>query len=660
MRFLLAVLMLLNCPEFVGLNRKLLKYLVFIPAIFLLACEHTEYIDSMEYIRETEPNEATFQALEIVEGSAYAGEIAKPKGKTSDTDLYKIWLPSGTLITLEFESREEKFEPYVGHTDNLGNYSYAIFEPLGKHRSTFVTTADGWQYFEIGDKRNTGDGKKFGGFKYYFRVVSKHICDADDYEKIELNSDVARTFSQNGVHVDILDIKLEKNDLYQFDIESKNMLSDKFSFIMNCGSREIAAGNDDEDYYGNKLDPLIYTRLEKNLRYLFVTGGIVLDLSEKQVEKFTVSMKRQPKSKELEPNDTYNYANVTDSPIVSGYLDKEKKNIVGETGDDEDWFRFDVEKGDILSIRIEPENPQPFIAEMWASSYGVTGSGLIALRASMLSGNEDHVMNMFSPFNGQIYLDLIGSDIPYKLEIKRDNTLKSLNSGEGDLEIELPDCGWKFYKWNFSEDSDFAEITLSVPGNFAGLYIFDKDYMPYANPEFLESTKFFIRKYEKTESLVLGLYIGECEQNSGQKLNLSVTETVNPPEKWNHGTDKNPVKISAGKGYQGYFDTDSDFYENFFEFTADRDGTAYILTFPDRASTAFDIDTVVTLLQNGEIADSSDDMMQTIHFNKYSFVSHEVRKGETYTVKVTPFMSESSNISAMNIKGSYILDLYLK
>ena len=320
MAFLVAELIVLDCNS--------LKYSFFLLITLFIACEHTKYIDSMEYIIETEPNEATFQALEIVEGSAYAGKIAKPKGNTADTDLYKIWFPSGTLITFEFESREEKFEPYIGHTDHLGNYSYAIFEPLGKHRSTFVTTADGWQYFEIGDKRNRGDGKKFGGFKYYFRVISKHICDADDYEKIESNSLVTRTFSQNGRHIDILEIKLEKNDLYQFDIDSKNMLSDKFSFIMNCGSREIVAGNDDEDYYSNKLDPLIYTRLEKNLRYLFVTGRIVLDLSEKQVEKFTVSVKQQQKSKELEPNDTYNYANIIDSPIVSGYLDKEKKNIV--------------------------------------------------------------------------------------------------------------------------------------------------------------------------------------------------------------------------------------------------------------------------------------------------------------------------------------------
>ena len=614
----------------------------------------------MEYVVEAEPNGSTFEALEIEEGKAYSGEIAKPKNDEADTDLYKIWLPSGTLITFEFESREENFEPYIGHTDNLGNYSFAVFKVPGKRRATFVTTADGWHYFEIGDKRNTGEEKKVGGFKYYFRVISSYICNAEDYEKIQPNSTLERKFLQNVEHIDILEVKFDENGYYQFDIDSENLLSDKFSFLMNCGSREIMAGNDDEDYYSNKIDPLIYTRLEKNLRYLFVTGRILLDLDETETENFTVSMKKQPESEELEPNDTFNYANIVDSDNVSGYLDKEKKNILGEESDDEDWFRFEVEKGDILSFKITPANPDPFIAEIWASSYNITGSGLVELRGSVLSGDETHTVNMLSPFNGEIYLDLWGNDIPYFFEISKTNETETFDSAEGILETELPDCGWKFYKWNFNEDADLAEITLSVPGNLAGLYIFGSNYLPFAIPDPEETARFFVRKYEITENLIFGLYIGECEQNSGEKLTLSVAETTSEPEKWTRGTDKTPVKIAANGAYQGFFDTDSSFYENFFEFTAENDGTVYISTAPDRASTAFDIDTVMTLMHGEEILASSDDMIQTIHFNKYSFISHEVKAKETYTLKITPFMSESSNIDAMNLKGYYILDLYLK
>lgn len=620
----------------------------------------------MDYIRETEPNESTFDAFEITEGNAYAGEIAKPADDTADTDLYKIWLPSGTLVTFEFESRSADFEPYIGHTDNMGFYSFAVFQPLGKQHPAFVTTADGWQYFEIGDKRNTGNEKKTGGFKYWFRVISSHVCSADNYENIESDSTLDRKFSQNGNHIDILEIESDGNGFYQFDIETENMLSDKFSFIMNCGSREIIMGNDDEDYYSNKIDPLIYTRLEKNLRYLIVTGRRLLDLDEIRTENFTLSMKKQPGSEELEPNDTFNYANIIGSDTVSGYLDKEKKNILGEESDDEDWFRFEVEKGDILSFKITPENPLPFIAEIWASSYNITGNGLIALRASMLSGTEKHNINMISPFNGQMYLDLLGSDVPYSLEITRSNELEALDPESGMLETELPDCGWKFYKWNFGEDINLAEITLSIPDNLAGLYVFGSDYLPFAMPDPAETTRFFVRKYEMTESLLLGLYIGECEQNSGEKLTLSVTGTTSEPEKWTHGTKKDPVEISAGMAYQGFFDTNSDFYENFFEFTAEKDGTLYILTYPDRETTAFDIDTVVTLLQNDPDSsspfevDTSDDMITTLHFNKYSFITRQVKKGEKYTIKITPFMSESSNIEAMNLKGYYILDLYLK
>ena len=68
----------------------------------------------------------------------------------------------------------------------------------------------------------------------------------------------------------------------------------------------------------------------------------------------------------------------------------------------------------------------------------------------------------------------------------------------------------------------------------------------------------------------------------------------------------------------------------------------------------------MTLMRGEEVVSSSDDMIPTLHFNKYSFIAREVKAGETYTVKIMPFMSESSNISAMNLKGYYILDLYLK
>ena len=638
---------------------KFLKYFGFLLFLPLFSgCEHTKYVDSAEYIYEVEPNE--FPAFEISEGNIYAAEIAKPKRNSEDTDIFKIWLPSGTLVTFEFESSEKNFEPYIGHSDNLGNYSFAVFKVPGKRRATFVTTADGWQYFEIGDKRNLGEEKKVGGFKYWFRVITSHICDADGYKKIELNSTVERVFSQSGRHVDILEPVFEKSAYYQVNVDSKNMKSDKFSFVMNCGSREIAAGNDDEDYYSNKIDPLIYSKLEGNLRHLLVTARIVLDLDETEDEVFDVSFTQQPESKELEPNDTFNYANITDSTDISGYLDTEKKNILGEESDDEDWFRFKVEKGDILSIKITPGNPNPFIAEIWGSSYSITGSGLIALRASMLSGTETHNINMLSPFNGDIYLDLLGSGVPYSLEISRENEIETFDSSAGNLEVELPDCGWKFFKWIADKEKNLAEITLSVPENLAGLYIFYSNLLPFATPDPAGTVRFFSRKYELTESLVFGLYIGECEQNSGQKLTLSIEESTSTPEKWNHGTDKTPVKITTGGAYFGHFDTDKDFYENTFEFTAERDGTVYISTSPDRESTSFDIDTVMTLLHDGVEIETSDDMIQTIHFNKYSFITREVKAGETYTIKITPFMSESSNISAMNLKGYYILDLYLK
>jgi len=56
----------------------------------------------------------------------------------------------------------------------------------------------------------------------------------------------------------------------------------------------------------------------------------------------------------------------------------------------------------------------------------------------------------------------------------------------------------------------------------------------------------------------------------------------------------------------------------------------------------------------------NDEMIEFLKFNRYSRLTWDVKKGEKYTVKVRPYMTESSNVEAMNITGNYILDIRIK
>ena len=162
---------------------KFTKY-AFVIFMFFSGCSKVEIIDTVEYLEESEPNNQSFSANEISAGKIYRADISKPVNDNADNDIFKVWSPAGTLISFEIESDEKNFQPYIGHTDNLSHAQFAIFNPPGKFRTDFITSVDGWQYFEIGDIRNTAEeGERVGGFSYYFRMISQHICSFDEMKK---------------------------------------------------------------------------------------------------------------------------------------------------------------------------------------------------------------------------------------------------------------------------------------------------------------------------------------------------------------------------------------------------------------------------------------------------------------------------------------------
>lgn len=629
--------------------------------LFLLACGNEHLADPHDYILVAEPNEMLYNAFEIEEGIAYRGRIDKPQGVLSDRDIVKIWRPVGTRVFFEFETTDVGFQPYIAHTDTLGNYTFALIGREGRYIVEFITSTGGWQFFEIGDRRNThDDAEPVGGFDYYFRVITGFICDEPDYERLESEETKTLGFRGPDDTVRIFELDFSEPGYYQMNIDTPELINDKFAYILDCGSGEVAGGSDDEDFYSGKLDPLIYASLYPVSRNLLVFGKVLNDFSDLSSEKFSVSFRKQPEDEELEPNDIYGYANIILSDSVSGALAEDKKGASGAVTDDEDWFRFILERGDLISILVTPDSAEPFIAEMWAANYQITSGGAIPLRASQLSGMETNVINMVMPFSGSLYFDLVGRGIGYTLDIKRGEKIPHLEfdgSGSAKVMAESDDCGWRFFKCEFPDTAERYEITLGSSGaGEVGMHVFDSSLLPFAYIEPAGSIKFFARRSGSTESLLLGIYINRCEKNSGDTMDLSVRASESEIRDWTQDTDKTPVKVSASGSYRGFFDTNRDFYENFFEIEIENDGFLYAETMRDPQN-PFDINTVLTLYLDDVVVAQSDDMIERIGFNRYSYISKSVKKGEKYLIKVTPFMSESSNISAMNITGSYILDI---
>ncbi|HDT11390.1 MAG TPA: hypothetical protein ENN58_01485, partial [bacterium] len=361
---------------------------------FIISACSGELLDS-HVIDEEEPNEFTYQANEIIEGNVYRGDIARPVAGEADTDLFKIWKPSGTVIVFEFEGEDEEFLPYVGYVDNSGHGKFALFKMPGRYIAEFATAVTGWHYFEIGDRRNVfEDGEKFGGFRYYFRVSSYHICHDGPTGVLRTGEIFAGRFYDSYGNIETVTLETEDHGYQQLNLVSDQPeASDKFMFIYDCDARQTIIGNDDEDYYSRMYDPLIYGNLEKDADYVLISGRIVADLTIANDDFFEISFVSQEDDRELEPNNLYSYANRTGFGPVYGELSSEPVKITGVKGDDVDIFKYSFQKGELVNFEIKTENDKEFMAQFWVGSYSETGSMVIPLRFSRLSGEKSHYVN---------------------------------------------------------------------------------------------------------------------------------------------------------------------------------------------------------------------------------------------------------------------------
>jgi len=627
----------------------------FLLILFLMAsCSHSELLD--EYVRdETEPNSATYEANEIEEGFVYRGKIEKLE-EVADSDLFKIWKPAGTLVTLVFESDSEDFQFYVGHSDAAGHGEFVISDAPGRFVAKFVTSVNGWQYFEVGDRRNTSSENEFySGFTYYFKASSSPICNFEA-DTLEFDESLTLNFHNDSSESYFFRPIFNTDGSFQLDVDSVEFLTDKAMFVIDCNSGELAAGNDDESFYDNLLDPLIYKRFAKEGNYIGVVTRLLADLRSSGEEEFRLSLKKQKDSEELEANNFYNYANVPSWENVKGKLVKN-----GEYPD-EDWFKFDFFKGQIINVDTFAGDGVSFDAQIWVGTYPVTGSTIIPLRFSNLSANEDHHLNMLMPFTGSAYILLEGESLEYEFSVSEGEEIETLMNVDGQVveTIESQDCSWSFFKWNMPEDGAVFEIKAFGKTSPVGFHVFNSDLLPYAFIEPDDYPHFFMRRSDKTEFLTLGLYYKNCDQNSENSMALRITPVDENFHEWENGFSDEPVVYDGDGSYQGFIDTDNYFIENSFDIVAPKDGTLYLTTSSDGTLMEYNIDTVIYLYKGSYLIDENDEMIDFMKFNRYSRLTWDVKKGEKYTVKVRPYMTESSNVQAMNVTGNYILDIRIK
>jgi len=631
----------------------MIKSLIFL-TFLLISCSRTELVDD-HIIDEIEPNSATYDANEVEEGKIYRGRIGKLK-EESDTDLYKIWKPAGTLITLTFESDAEDFQFYVGHTDGAGHGEFVISDAPGRFETEFVTSVNGWQYFEVGDRRNTSAEIDFiYGPSYYFRVVSAHICDME-VKEIEIDNTLNENFKNTDSKSFLFKPIFTSNGYFQLDVDSLDLQTDKAMFLIDCNSGEPAAGNDDESYYDDLIDPLIYTSFLKDGNYVGVVTRLLSDLSMTGVEEFKLSLKKQNEFEELEANAFYNYSNVTGREKVVGSLEKR--------GDDQDidWFKFDFFKGQVFSIDVTAGTGESFDAQIWAGAYPVTGSTITPLRFSRLSSKENHHLNMIMPFTGSAYMMLEGDDLEYEFDVNEsDNVEPLINFNDKVLKtIETTDCRWDFFDWNMPESGSVFEIDVIGKTSPAGFHVFSSDLLPYAYIEPDENSRFYLHRTPKLEHATFGFYYNNCDQNSNNSMTLRINPVAENFHKWTNGYSDDPVIYDGDGVYQGFIDTDNYYIENSFDIVAPKDGTLYLTTGPGGNLLEYNIDTVIYLYKGPHFVIENDEMIEFLKFNRFSRLTWDVKKGEKYTVKVRPYMTESSNVEAMNIIGNYILDIRIK
>lgn len=639
-------------------------------AVFaMLSCEK---VYNPTYNGEKEPNNDVFNANEILmEGATYSGTIDHPyklNGKMEgDIDVFELRAFPTKIYTLEFETAAGSFMPYAEITDEYGLSKFAFYKPGSKNIMEIFNPNGGGLYIAVGDAMNIHpeNNKLYGGpdYRYYLRVTSRELCSEEIKETL---------FADNELSTDMLSPKgaikyfrlPQLDGYYSIQVDSANKDKNKKMIIVDCFVKGVVTGNDDLDALSELYDPYIYKKFGGIHDFVTVVDDWLVDFNQSYTDGFTVKLTAQEHGKELEPNNSFEFANYIEGTSAEGFLDSEEKIIEGETQADKDFFRLDEVGGKVMNFMVQILDDGEVTAETHGYAYNVVGTSIIPLKKNTVGQAKGETLhfNALMPFTGTAYFTLQGAGINYKIDYSSSYPFEDIYDS-GEKEYFSDKCQTVFINYHLPEiNTPFTgKVRLSVRSDTskAGLYIYRDNNRPFIYLDPVEKNYFYLLKYFSMGKPVLGAFLETCDPKNKNSIIIGIDEMPLALESVDFDKGGNH-EIIPGTTYLGYFNSKKHFLENNFYFIPEKDGTIFISTAPYPDNGSPNIDTVLTVSDElGNELEKNDDMIESLSFNKYSFLRLDVVKGLKYMVKIKPFMDEDSNVDAMNIVGNYILDINL-
>ncbi len=634
------------------------KQIIFIfLSIIFLSCEEQS---GQSINREIGFNDDMTQAQQVFESQIYHGSINTSSDKI-DQDFYKFDAFSGEVVYFEFQTKKSDFVPYLFFQQKYGSLKFVVFQSGTKKIVKVFVQNDGAVWFSVGDYRNFNKKEPpfFGGksFQYWFKFKTGDIC-LSKLQDLSVSKELKDNLFDDKGSFKAYNFP-EIRGIYAVSLKSDRK-NDKKMMIYDCKAHYLCCGSDDIDKLSGNTDSRIYRNFtgKKNLK-LIVDDWTTNFRDDTKTNEFTLKIEKQKKSEELEPNNTFEYANFLQTDEMSGNLAKKPFVIDGELQGDKDFFRVDIDKDTVVDFDITTFFKRNLLVESFAYAYNVTGMTIIPLKINSIDTetDEQYAVNLYMPFRGTLYFMLQGINLPYKFKFKKYKLKENVFSGENIFQLER--CKTKFVKFQYPFDVDKLKISVSDVNKKtdAGIYVY-ADEKPYILLDPVEKNTFYLLKNSISKNMVFGVFLNECEQNEDARVNLKIKKVdFNLIDLKIKSSDAKTVE--AGNSYLGYFSSKLKLVKNRFEIVPKKDGILLVTTNPLTSEEY--LDTVLFLYdENNELLTKNDDMLNVLNSNRFSFLRFNVKKGKKYIIEATPFMDESSDIEAMNMEINYILDINIE
>jgi len=615
---------------------------------------------------EAEPNDSRKEAMPLEEGQVLEGTIDSCGNSPSgdDHDVFSVQGHAGFVYRIEFETREQGFDPVVTVADNY--LTLRTIYPSGGHRVT-VEVYEPFEsplYVIVSETKSRRKClEEWEEGRYWLRVTKHWGCDISATEE-KLTTGTPVTLDLDRIPYGVRFVSVEAaSGMMALSLESERKTSDKKMVLVDCLTGEIVAGSDDRDAAAGESDPYLYEHIGGVHDLRLVVERKVEDLRKEDPsgDIIHLSLRHHELLEEIEPNDRFTYANRFDPNGTKGVLGEER-NIEGEWQADRDIFRIETTRGAVGSFRIVFGTSGLVTAAIVSSSPEAGGYSLFLLRQVSLTaepGREYHIES-YLPYTGTIYFLVQGTGIPYTFSYQ-ENEISSSVSSIGSTSFSFEQCTNGYGTWSFPPFVNAVRFSLSSSHPAPVWRIFDENNKPmfhFDSPRQRKEQVLYLTRLSGQSHLLFEVMAANCTTpEGGATLDISeapfVTEVAAVTEQRVIG------EVVPDTTYIGWIDTDVPIIENRWRFVPERDGVLTLLTTPVWEWHRTVLDSVLRLYEEGVATPvaENDDLIEWLSFHNESFLSVPVTSGKRYEIAVTPFMDASSNISAMNIHLHYGLDI---